>query len=162
MNKSSSLKVDQLERTENYVVSVWRRVMLLVWCDKASAMGIERSRTLFDEWVKDHPRGAVFLIVVPPLRTRAPDPETLEAMRQAANYPDPRCKGMATLLEAEGFVAASVRSIMMRLHAVSVREDPANVFGSTAKAAAWAAAQLEDPEISSASLAEAIRLVRES
>ena len=67
---------------------------------------------------------------------------------------------MATLLEAEGFVAASVRSIMMPFYAVSAREEPAIVFGSTAKAAAWGAALLADPEITSASLTEVIRLAR--
>jgi hypothetical protein len=160
MGKSSLGQFEALERTEQYVVTVSRRIMLLVWQGKASADGIERSRSLFVEWVKDHPRGAVFVVVVPAKRTRAPDDETVKAMHRTANSPHPRCKGTATLLEAEGFIAASVRSIMTRLHGGGGNERAANVFGTTAEVAAWAAELLDDPEISGAFLDEGIAMAR--
>ena len=157
MTDSSLVKVERLECADEYAVSVWRRLMLLVWLDKANTVGIERSRVLFDEWVKDQPHGALFLVVVPGQRTRAPDDKTRRAMTLAASTRHPRCLGIATLLEAQGFIAASVRSIMTRLHAGG----GANVFGSTAEAASWAAPLLLDSAITSAALAEAIRASRE-
>jgi hypothetical protein len=162
MGQPSLVKVEHLERMDECVVSVWRRLMLLVWRGKANAVGIERSRALFAEWVKHQPGGAGFLVVVPAQRMRAPDEATLEAMKRTASSPEPRCKGAATLLEAEGFIAASVRSIMTRLHVTNGPESAANVFGTTAEAASWAARLLEDPAITPASLAEVIRLARES
>lgn len=160
MGPSLQSKSELLEQTDEYVVSVWRRLMLLVWRDKANASGVERSRALFDQWAASEPRGAGFLVVIPGQRTRPPDDATREAMQRAALAPSARCQGMATLLEAEGFVAASVRAIMMRLHARSEPVAP-NVFGATAEAADWAATLLKDPDITQVGLADAIRAARE-
>jgi hypothetical protein len=149
--------LEELERTDSYVLVVWRRLLLLVWRSRANPMGIERSRVLFDDWIAAHPGDMGFLVVIPEGRSRTPDAETLEAMARTARAPHRSCRGMATLIESEGFIAASVRAIMMRIHSIASREDPPLVFGSVVKAARWASELLDDDEITWLSLAEAVR-----
>jgi hypothetical protein len=155
-----STPVEERERTDTYVVVTWRRLMLLIWRGEANAAGIVRSRELFDTWVAVKPGNAVFLVVVPADRTRGPDGHTVDAMARTASSPVSRCKGVATLIESEGFIAASVRALMMRIHSMARREDLPLVFGTATKAAKWAAALLDDPTIDSLSLASAIRHAR--
>lgn len=154
-------EIVELERSDSYVVVVWRRLMLLIWRDTANPTGVERSRALFDRWAAQNPDGGAFLVVTPAHRTRVPDARTFEAMARTANAPVSQCQGMAVLLESEGSIAASVRAIMMRIHSIAAREDPPLVFGSTDKAARWAAKLLSDPEITETSLAEAMRIARD-
>jgi hypothetical protein len=152
------VKTELLESTDGYVILIWRRLMLLVWRGIATAPGIERSRALFEQWLQTQHRGGAFLIVVPGDRTPPPDDATRAAMERTASSPSGLFRGMATLIEAEGFIAASVRSIMTRLHP---RDAGAPcVFSRPTDAAAWASSLLADPEITSAGLMEAIRTAR--
>ncbi|XXT21548.1 hypothetical protein WME94_08305 [Sorangium sp. So ce429] len=161
VTSSSSVKVELRERTDGYVVATWRRLMLLVWCGQASVAGIERSRALFRPWAERQPGGAAFLIVVTGQCTGPPDEETRAAMQRAASAPGGYLKGMATLIEAEGFIAASVRAVMMRLQARGTQGPAPNIFRTPADVAAWAAAVLQDREVTPETLAEAIRVARE-
>jgi hypothetical protein len=156
---SPSVDVEVLERTDEYVVAAWRRLLMLVWRGDATALGIERSRALFDEWSKTKPGGAAFLIVFPNRRPEPPDEKTREAMQRTARFPAERLKGMATLFESEGFIAASIRAVMMRLAALSGQDVP-NTFGNATTAAAWAAMRLSDPTITALKLNEAINVAR--
>jgi hypothetical protein len=151
--------VELLERSEKYVIAVWRGLMLLIWLGEASITGIERSRKLFDEWVKTQPRGAALLIVVPPNTAQPPDEKTRQAMQRTSISPSGKLKGMGTLFQAEGFIAASIRSVMMRLN-VLTGKNATNMFGTAAAAAAWAAALLVDPELTAAGLTDAIRVAQ--
>ncbi|WP_437923777.1 hypothetical protein WMF37_32790 [Sorangium sp. So ce291] len=161
VTSSSSVKVELRERTDGYVVATWRRLMLLVWRGQASVAGVERSRALFQPWASRQPGGAAFLIVLPRERTGPPDEETRAAMQRAASAPGGYLKGIATLIESEGFVAASVRAIMMRLQARGTQGPPPNIFRTPAEVAAWAAAVLQDREVTPEDVAEAIRVARE-
>lgn len=154
---SAPVKVEQLERTDAYVVAGWRRLMLLLWCGPPTAAGVERSHALFGRWVEGQPDGGAFLVVVPGERPGPPDAETRAAMERTARSVSPRLKGIATLHEAEGFIAASVRAVMTGLHTGG----PPKVFRSTADAAAWASALLGDPELTAAALTAAIRTARD-
>ena len=149
--------VELLERTDAYVVAVWRRIMLLVWRGHATAAGIERSRELFGRWAAGYPGGAAFVVVLPRQGTGPPDEASRAAMERAASSASRYLRGTATLVESEGFIAASVRSLMTRLY---TRRAP-NVFRTAAEVAAWAAALLGDPELTPAGVAEAIRVARE-
>ncbi|AUX46882.1 hypothetical protein SOCE26_083910 [Sorangium cellulosum] len=161
VTSSASVKVELLERADGYVVATWRRLMLLVWRGQASVAGVERSRVLFQPWAARQPGGAAFLIVVPRQRTGPPDAETRAAMQRAASAPGGYLKGMATLIEAEGFIAASVRALMMRLQPRGTQGPAPVFFRTSAEVAAWAAAVLQDREVAPEELAEAIRVVRE-
>ncbi|WP_438008243.1 hypothetical protein WME89_05740 [Sorangium sp. So ce321] len=161
VTSSASVKVELLEQTDVYVVATWRRLMLLVWRRQASVAGVERSRALFQPWAARQLGGAAFLVVVPPQRTGPPDEATRAAMQRAASAPGGYLKGMATLIEAEGFIAASVRALMMRLQARGTQGLAPNIFRTTAEAAAWVAAVLQDPEVTPEKLEEAIRVARE-
>ncbi|WP_437298060.1 hypothetical protein [Sorangium sp. So ce426] len=151
------MTAELLERTDRYVVAVWRRLMLLVWRGEATATGIDRSRELFARWSADQPYGAVFVVVLPLEHTLPPDEASRAAMRRAASSPSRNLRGTATLVESEGFIAASVRSIMMLLQTGRAP----NVFRTTGELATWAATLLKDPELTSAGIAEAIRVARE-
>ncbi|MDC0682460.1 hypothetical protein [Sorangium atrum] len=151
------MTAELLERTDGYVVAVWRRLMLLVWRGNASAAGIDRSRELFARWSASQPGGAVFVVVLPLQHTLPPDEASRAAMRRAASSPSRNLRGTATLVESEGFIASSVRSIMM---ALTTGRAP-NVFRTTGELATWAATLLKDPELTAAGLAEAIRAARE-
>lgn len=158
---SVSVKVELHERTETFVLATWRRILLLVWRGRANVEGIERSGMLFASWSTRQTGGAVFLIVVPPGRTRPPDEATRAAMARAASAPGDTLKGLATLIEAEGFIAASVRAMMMRLQSRGSRAPTQHFFRTAAEVAAWAAPLLEDRQITGEKLAEVIRLARE-
>ncbi len=152
-----SRQVELLERTDGYAVAAWRRLMLLVWRGQATATGIERSRALFQPWVERQPGGGAFLIVVPNQRVPPPDEQTRAAMARTAREPDGPYLGMATLIEAEGFIAASVRSIMTRLQGGKTSK----VVRTTDEAATWAAELLADPGLTGEGLAAAIRTAQE-
>jgi hypothetical protein len=154
---STPVKVERLERTDGYVVAVWRRLMLLVWRGPATAAGIERSHALFGEWSRGHPEGGAFLVVVSGERPGPPDPETRAAMTRTARATHPLLKGIATLHEAEGFIAASVRAVMTGLHPGGAPK----IFRAAAPAAAWAAELLEDPGLTTAGLVAAISAAQE-
>jgi hypothetical protein len=157
MTSSSPVRVELLEQTDDYAVAAWRRLMLLVWRGPATVTGIERSRDLLGPWVERQPGGGAFFIVVPGQLTRPPDEAAREAMKRVTREPEGPFKGMATLIQAEGFIAASVRSVMTRLHGGGA----ARVFRTADEAAAWAAALPEDPELTPAGLEEVIRAARE-
>ncbi|WP_433935165.1 hypothetical protein AB3662_10890 [Sorangium cellulosum] len=161
VTSSSSVKVDLLERTDVYVVATWRQLMLLVWRGQATVAGVERSRAFFQAWAARQPGGAAFLIVLPPHNTGPPDEKTRAAMQRAASAPGGYLKGIATLIESEGFIAASVRAIMMRLQARGTHGPAPNIFRTPAEAATWAAAVLQDREVTPEKLAEAVRMARE-
>ena len=144
VTSSTSVKVELRERTDAYVVATWRRLMLLVWRGEATVAGVERSRALFQPWAARQPGGAAFLIVLPRQHTGPPDETTRAAMQRVASAPGGCLKGMATLIEAEGFIAASVRAIMMRLQARGTQGPPPNIFRTPAEVADWAATVLQD------------------
>ncbi|WP_437632426.1 hypothetical protein [Sorangium sp. So ce854] len=158
---SAPVMVELLERTDVYVIATWRRIMLLVWRGQASVAYIERSRAHFQAWAERQPGGAAFVIVLPRQQIEPPDEPTRAAMQRAASAPGESLKGMATLVEAEGFIAASVRAIMMRLQSRGAQGPAPNVFRTPAELAVWAAAVLQDREVTPERLAEAIRLARE-
>ncbi len=149
-----STTVELLEQTDGYAVAAWRRLMLLVWRGQATVAGIERSQALFQPWVERQPGGGAFLIVVPAKRVPPPDEATRAAMARTAREPGGAFKGMATLIEAEGFIAASVRSIMTRLQGGK----STRVVRTTDEAAAWASGLLDDAGLTGEGLAEAIRI----
>lgn len=159
---SPQVRIELLERSDVYVVATWRRIMLLVWRDQANVAGVDRSRALCERWAERQPGGAVFLIVVPPHRTRPPDDATRAAMQRAASAPGDQLKGIATLIEAEGFIAASVRSIMMLLQARGAQAPAPTFFRTPAEVAAWAARLLDDREVTAEKVAEVIRMAREA
>ncbi len=151
-----------LERTDAYIIAVWRRVMLLIWRNNPQAIGIDRSQALFGEWTADQPDGAAFLIVVPRQPAGPPDEATRAAMIRAMENRGPSLKGVGTLLEAEGFIAAAARAIMTRLHHKHAHGMAPRVFRSPGEAASWAAELLQDPQLTVGGLLEAIRQARES
>jgi hypothetical protein len=148
-----STQVELLEKTDSYAVATWRRLMLLVWRGQANVAGVERSQALFQPWVEQLPGGGALLIIVPHLRVPPPDEATRAAMERTAREPGGSYRGMATLIEAEGFIAASIRSIMTRLRGGKHTK----VIRTMDEAAAWAAELLEDPGLTAEGLAEAIQ-----
>ncbi len=161
MVQPAMVTVQVLERTDAYSIATWRRLMLLIWRAEASAAGVERSRRFFQPWAESLPGGAAFLVVVPGQRVRPPDDETRAAMERTSSAPTGPFKGMATLIEAEGFIAASVRSLMTRLLTARMRGATPCFFRTVADTAAWASKLLEDPEITAAGLEQAIRQARQ-
>lgn len=156
----SGMTVEVLEKTDVYVVAAWRRIALLVWRGQPSAFGIERSHALFRAWAPAQPGGAALLVVVSSGRVRPPDDEMRAAMARVVEDPPPALKGRATLLEAEGFLAAGMRAIVVRVAQRSGARAP-KMLRDTVEAARWAAELLGDPEITSTALAAAIRAARE-
>lgn len=155
-----AVAVEVLEQTELYVVAVWRRVMMLLWRGQIRAVGVDRSHLLFRAWVHERPGAAALLVVVPRQPPGPPDDETRAAMARACEDPPAALAGTATLLEAHGFIAATVRSILSRVYQRHARRLGVKVFCAADEAALWAAELLRDPAITSEGLAEAIRTAR--
>jgi hypothetical protein len=152
--------VEVLERSELYAIAVWRRLMLLVWRGQTRAVGVDRSQALFRSWVQERPGPAALLVVVPRQPPGPPDEETRAAMARATENPPAALAGTATLLEAHGFIAATVRSIISRVYRRHARGLEVKVFCGVEEAAPWAAGLLADPAITAEALAEAIRAAR--
>lgn len=156
------MAVEVLERTDVYTVAVWRRLMLLVWRGQTRAAGIDRSNALFRQWGPQQPGGAAMLVVVPRQPPGPPDDETRAAVARAMANPSPALRGLGTLLEAQGFVAATVLAIITRIHKKHAGAMAPKLFRSVDEGAAWASALLGDPEITPATLAGAIGGAREA
>ncbi|HYD42521.1 MAG TPA: hypothetical protein VEB43_16965 [Anaeromyxobacter sp.] len=154
------MTVEVLEKTELYAVAVWRRVMLLVWRGQIRAAGVDGSQALFRAWVHERPGAAALLVVVPRQPPGPPDEETRAAMARASEDPPVALAGTATLLEAHGFIAATVRSIISRVYRRHARGLGVKVFCAVEEAAPWAAELLGDPAITPEGLAAAIRVAR--
>jgi hypothetical protein len=156
------MPVEVLERTDVYVVAVWRRLMLLVWRGQTRAAGIDRSHALFRQWGERQPGGAAMLVVVPRQPPGPPDDETRAAMARASGNPSPALRGIGTLLEAQGFIAATVFAIVSRIHQKHAGAMAPKLFRTVDEGAAWASEVLGDPEITPATLAGAIGGAREA
>ncbi len=154
------MAVEVLEKTESYAIAVWRRVMVLVWRGPLRAAGVDRSQALLRAWVRERPGAVVMLVVVSRQLPGPPDEETRAAMARAAADPPAALAGTATLLEAQGFVAATVRAISSRVHRRHASGLQVKTFCGVDEAAPWAAALLADPAITAEGLAEAIRAAR--
>lgn len=144
------------ERTDAYVIAAWRRLGLLVWKGETNVTGIERSRKLIESWAKRQHQGVALLIVVPARRARPPNDECRAAMSRVGNSSSDGLRGMATLVEAEGFIAATAQMVAMPF----MSQGSGNVFRSPSKAADWAASLLGDPDLSTDGLARAIALLQ--
>jgi len=156
------MPVEVLERTDVYIVAVWRRLMLLIWRGQTRAVGIDRSQLLFRQWGERQPRGAAMLVVVPRQPPGPPDDETRAAMARAMGNPSPALRGVGTFLEAQGFIAATVFAIVSRIHQKHAVGMAPKLFRTVEEGAAWAAEVLGDPEITPATLAAAIGGAREA
>ena len=154
------MTVDVLERTDVYIVAVWRRLMLLIWRGRTCAAGIERSQALFREWAEQQPGGAALFVVVPRQPPGPPDEATRAAMARAMANPSPALRGLATFLEAQGFIAAAVFAMVSRIHQKHAGGMAPRIFRHVDEGASWAAELLGDPEITGASLAAALREAR--
>ncbi len=150
------MALEVLERTDVYVVATWRRLMLLIWRGQPNAVGVERSQALFRQWGEQQPGGAAMFVVVPRRPPGPPDDETRAAMARAMANPSPALRGVGTLLEAQGFVAATVFAIVSRIHQKHAGPLSPKVFRTVDEGAAWAAEVLDDPEITPAGLGGAI------
>ncbi len=154
-----AVKVEVLERTDDYTIASWERMVFLVWASRATGSGIDRVHAVLQDFAPRHPAGVALLNVVPPQPTRPPDELTRAALERASRNPVPGVKGIGTLYEGSGFIAASVRSVVARVQFVRTGER-LHFFGKPEEAAAWAATLLA-AEITGDTLAEAIRQVRE-
>lgn len=154
--------VEVLERTDVYIVAVWRRLMVLIWRGQTRAVGIDRSHLLFREWGEKQPGGAAMLVVVPRQPPGPPDDETRAAMARAMGNPSPALRGVGTLLEAQGFIAATVFALVSRIHQKHGGAKAPKLFRTVEEGAAWAAGVLADPQITPATLAAVIGGAREA
>lgn len=154
------MAVEVLEKTDVYIVAVWRRMMLLIWRGPIQAAGIDRSQALFHAWAEGQPGGAALFVVVPRQPPGPPDDEMRAAMARAMATRPEVLRGMGTLLEAHGFIAATVRSIISRTFQRHARGMSLNIFCAPDEAALWAAELLGDPAITTEALTDAIRAAR--
>lgn len=154
------MSVEVLERAEGYTIALWGPVELLVWNQRSSAQGIDHAYAALAARAGAHAGGMVLVNVVPRQPTRPPDEETRAAMRRAMASPVPALRGVCTIHEGEGFVAASIRALVARL-AMSRAGVPFRFFRDANEAAAWAAELLRAPGIDGARLGKAIQEARE-
>ncbi len=151
--------VQFLERTDEFCVAAWGRLLLLVFRERSTAPGVQRLHTHARSFAAARPDGVVLLTVVPPQPARPPDDAMRAALRRAVLDPAPGVAGVGTLFEGSGFIAAFVRALMSGLQRHS-RRLPMRVFRTADEAAGWASGLLRDPGISGERLAEAIRAAR--
>jgi hypothetical protein len=152
------MNVEILERTDTFTIGIFRRVLLLVWSGRNSALGVERSHAHFRQ-LKG--QAGVILSVVAPRPTGPPEDDTRAALDRVRNHPVPGLLGVATLYEGSGFVAAAIRAIVTRIRQPG-QGGATRFFRSGEEAASWAAELLRQPELTGQALANAIREVREA
>ena len=138
-------EVRQLERTSDYVISTWRRVLFLGWRGPETVAGILRSRSLMEPWAADKQEGVLLAILMPPKGALhgPPSAETRRAMANASRDAPPAFKGIAIIGSDQGFIGSVIRSVMTAQHMFVRSSVPFKMFSSAAEAAPWIARRLE-------------------
>ena len=150
------MSVQILEKTDTHSIATWGRVMLLVWNARSTGPGIDSAHAHLRGWAKG---SSVLINVVPPQPARPPDEETRAAMERATQDPIPGLRGVGTIYEGGGFIAAAIRSLVSRLQLLR-KGETMRFFRTPEEAALWAAQTLGAPGLSGEGLAEAIRQAR--
>lgn len=122
--------------TERYTLAEWRSVLFFVWHATTRGEDVAAVRPPFDRWVdRVGTAGVVFTVV-----ERGVDVPTGDA-RQGLNDLRARGRGavvaMASVVEAEGFEAAALRSVSTGVSIATGAAFPHRSFSSTADASAW-------------------------
>lgn len=150
------MSVQILEKTDTYVIATWGRVMLLVWSARSTGPGIDAAHKHLRSWAKG---ASVLLNVVPPQPARPPDEPTRQAMERATQDPIPGVRGVGTIYEGGGFIAASIRALVSRMQLLK-KGETMRFFRTSHEAAVWAAQTLGAPGLSAEGLDAAIREAR--
>jgi hypothetical protein len=137
----------EVERTDDYVIATWQKVMILAWCGAETAEGILRSRTLMERWAAKQEGGVVLVILMPPSApNRPPNDAARAAMVQASKNPHPGFKGIAMITHHGGFIGAAIRSVMTARQLLVRDPVPFRMFSTAIEAAPWVLAQAGLPE----------------
>lgn len=127
-----------LERTPDYVISSWRRVMLLAWRGVETAEGILRSRSLMERWPAPPDGGVVLVILMPrSAPNRPPNDETRAAMARVSQNAGPEFRGVGIITHHGGFIGAAIRSVMTARQLLVRDPIPFKMFATAEEAAPW-------------------------
>ena len=159
-SQPDSWRLNVLERTEDYAIVTWGRILMMLWLTRPTARGVDRCIALSRMWALSQAT-VVTLVVVPPLPLGPPDEATRDAMARARRTAPSNFVGMATLFEESGFIAAFIRSLLASLRQFQEPRFSGHVFSTVSAAANWAADTLGVPGIDAERLQEAIRQGRE-
>jgi hypothetical protein len=125
---------------------VWRDLHFDLWLQPGGARQIRERAAAQMAWLATLPpeRHVVSIAVVHGPAAKPLDAETRAALDQSVTETRPRVKASAVVLQAEGFKAVVVRSIIAALTLVNGSRTPMKTFDQVDGALAWAHPFLDD------------------
>jgi hypothetical protein len=149
------MELQILERTDEYLIAIWGRLLLIRWHDRPTAAGIERTVAHVAPLAERGASVAMFSLI-PPRSAGPPDPAAQEAIRRMSATATPGLKGVAIVFEGSGFIAASVVALTLKLSGSRSAGTPTRVFRTLEDAVRWAERGLGPPPLDSKGLKEAL------
>ena len=125
--------------TRDHLVATWQSVLILVWRDQTTLVGIKSAERFYDSLAATNPGGVFLLNIVEP---GAPVPKA-EVRAAMAAFLAKRANRMilsAVVHEGSGFHAAAVRSVVTGLALLTKLPYRHKVFATVEAAASWFAA----------------------
>jgi hypothetical protein len=124
--------------TGNYVLATWQDLVLAVWCGETTLAGVREGQRVFDDHAGRSPKGVLLLTVVEEAAPM-PDGDARAGLGRLLKSGAGRTRRSAVVYEGAGFKAATVRSVVTGITALSKPPFPHKVFATVDQAAAFLA-----------------------
>ncbi|MGH7437938.1 MAG: hypothetical protein ACRENE_19840 [Polyangiaceae bacterium] len=122
--------------TGNYVLATWQDLVLAVWCGDTTMAGVRDGQRIFDEHAARSPSGVLLLTVVEE-QAPMPDSEARAGLGRLLKNGAGRTRRSAVVYEGAGFRAATVRSVVTGITALSKPPFPHKIFATVEQAAGF-------------------------
>ena len=144
--------------TERYVLATWQDLVLAVWCGDTTMAGVREGQRVFDDHAAKTPNGVLLLTVVEE-QAPMPDGDARAGLGRLLKSGAGRTRRSAVVYEGAGFRAATVRSVVTGITALSKPPFPHRVFALVDQAAAFLSE--DDPTVTRAQISNVVADVRE-
>lgn len=111
-------------------------IYVVIWRDRTTSEGVSVIAKTFSEYAKSHSREVALITVIEP-KARMPSAECRAALARTLAATSPYVLISAVAFEGEGFVAASIRGVVVGLTMLARQTFPHRVFKTVAEAADW-------------------------
>ena len=141
------------------LVGIWRNVLVVAFRTLPSAERLRSLVAIQRDVAARFPEGYVALAILPLVAPRPLPKDMLEAAQLVTSAAPPELMAVAEVIEGNGFLAATARSVATGMTLVARPRWPMRIFPGVEPAAAWLATWVDRPSRPTAPrrLVEAIR-----